>query len=263
MAADARKITSEEHKALGYQEHALTQDVEKLRQAALKDVERIKQQRETGSGTSSLDLNTIGQADASKLISDEHKALGYRPPLKSLTAEVQSAVDATYIVSGGIGRHDIDVQKIGLNEARKLMSEEHRALGYHPSPGSIAATAQAATAKHPGADAGIGAANLVRAALKDAQHTVDECGLSLAAKLTRHTTSVAETRMPQSEEHKTLEHRPAAGSTAAQAQSAVNKRSQVPAGLSCKGVTLGYFRPQVTETLATSIDSRERNEVGL
>lgn len=33
-------------------------------------------------------------------------------------------------------------------EARKLMSHEHRALGFRPPPGSLAAEAQAAAAKH-------------------------------------------------------------------------------------------------------------------
>lgn len=34
-------------------------------------------------------------------------------------------------------------------EARKLESEEHKALGYRPPKGSLAAEAKAAAAKHP------------------------------------------------------------------------------------------------------------------
>lgn len=34
-------------------------------------------------------------------------------------------------------------------EARKIMSVEHKALGFRPPPGSLAAEAQAAAAKHP------------------------------------------------------------------------------------------------------------------
>ena len=49
------------------------------------------------------------------------------------------------------------------------MSEEHKALGYRPPPGSLAAEAQAAAAKHPNSSAGIDAATLAKAALEDAK----------------------------------------------------------------------------------------------
>lgn len=50
------------------------------------------------------------------------------------------------------------------------MSEEHKALGHRPPPGSLAAQAQAAAAKHPKvAGTALGAAHdLQRAALEDA-----------------------------------------------------------------------------------------------
>lgn len=51
------------------------------------------------------------------------------------------------------------------------MSTEHKALGYRPPPGSLAADAQAAAAKHPegGADgARVDPQTLAQAALKDA-----------------------------------------------------------------------------------------------
>ena len=50
------------------------------------------------------------------------------------------------------------------------MSEEHRALGYRPPHGSLAATAQAAAARHPDAHAGVDATTLAQAALQDAKH---------------------------------------------------------------------------------------------
>lgn len=44
----------------------------------------------------------------------------------------------------------VNVEFDGLAaEARKLMSEEHKALGHRPPPDSLAAQAQAAAAKHP------------------------------------------------------------------------------------------------------------------
>lgn len=49
------------------------------------------------------------------------------------------------------------------------MSEEHKALGYRPPPGSLAAEAQAAAAKHPHSTAGVDAVTLAKAALEDAK----------------------------------------------------------------------------------------------
>ena len=48
------------------------------------------------------------------------------------------------------------------------MSEEHKALGYRPPPGSLAAAAQSAAAKHPFASAGADSVVLTRVALEDA-----------------------------------------------------------------------------------------------
>lgn len=49
------------------------------------------------------------------------------------------------------------------------MSEEHKALGYRPPTGSLAAAAQAAAAKHPNASSGVDHALLAKAALEDAK----------------------------------------------------------------------------------------------
>lgn len=79
LIADARKLISEEHKALGYrpppgslasqaqalvarhetshaEDHGLTLDEEQIREAALLDAERIKKERES----TLLDLNSVG-----------------------------------------------------------------------------------------------------------------------------------------------------------------------------------------------------------
>ncbi|KAI0720499.1 hypothetical protein C8T65DRAFT_801424 [Cerioporus squamosus] len=295
--ADARKLMSEEHKALGYRpppgslaaqaqaavarhetEHAednnLTVDANKLKQAALQDAERIKQERQSGS--ESVDLNSIGEAEARKLMSDEHKALGYRPPPGSLAAEAQSAAakhpdasagvdkstlaraalaDATQIASGG-NAGQLDVHNIGEGEARKLMSEEHRALGYRPPPGSLASTAQSEAAKHPDASTGVDPATLAQAALEDAKRVEAErngwntgstqSAESETAQLNLNTITAPEARALQSEEHKTLGHRPPTGSVAALAQSVVDSRAQVP----------------VTKELAASLESQEHKARG-
>lgn len=55
--------------------------------------------------------------------------------------------------------------QIDLVDARKLMSHEHRALGFRPPPGSLAAEAQAAAAKHP--DGAVGGVNKVSGNAKE------------------------------------------------------------------------------------------------
>lgn len=49
------------------------------------------------------------------------------------------------------------------------MSEEHKALGYRPPPGSLAAEAQSAASKHPNARAGVDGATLAKVAVEDAK----------------------------------------------------------------------------------------------
>ncbi|OSD03736.1 hypothetical protein PYCCODRAFT_1444315 [Trametes coccinea BRFM310] len=267
----SRRIMSEEHKALGYRpppgslasqaqaviarheskradEHALTLNEEQIRQAALADAERIKQQRDSGAGSAAkVDLNAVGEAEARKLMSDEHKALGYRPPPGSLASEAQSAAakhpdasagvdstilakaaleDATHIASSDGSSRELDLKQVGEAEARKLMSEEHRALGYRPPPGSLASTAQAEAAKHPDAHADVDQATLAEAALKDAERIAAERAANLA------NVGEAEARKIMSEEHKTLGYRPPPGSLAATAQSAAAKHPDASSGVS-------------------------------
>ncbi|KAF8917480.1 hypothetical protein CPB85DRAFT_1431396 [Mucidula mucida] len=142
----------------------------------------------------------------------EHKALGYRPPPGSLASEAQAAaakhpeltsseVDASALREAALGdaarietergtspptkaiTSGIDLDRIGLADARKLMSEEHKALGYRPPPGSLAADAQAAAAKHPHVtDQSIDAHTLTVAALKDAARIASERGATGAKK---------------------------------------------------------------------------------
>ncbi|KAI0789186.1 hypothetical protein C8Q75DRAFT_766892 [Abortiporus biennis] len=148
-----------------------------------------------------IDLNAIGKVEARKIMSEEHKVLGFRPPHGSLATEAQAAAAKHPEVSEGVqppptdklkeaaredamrilaertpessspnGKHSsdegnlpksqhhapiaqvdpaIDLTSLSEADARKLMSLEHRALGYRPPPGSLAAEAQAAASKHP------------------------------------------------------------------------------------------------------------------
>ncbi|KAE9400885.1 hypothetical protein BT96DRAFT_818680 [Gymnopus androsaceus JB14] len=138
-------------------------------------------------------------------MSYEHKALGYRPPPGSLASQAQA--EAAKHPQGGPAPPDpielkkaalsdaakieserghpipkstvvdgIDLASISEAEARKLMSEEHKALGYRPPPGSLAADAQAAAAKHPEGklESKIDTQILTEAAIKDAARISSE-----------------------------------------------------------------------------------------
>ena len=54
------------------------------------------------------------------------------------------------------------------------MSAEHKALGYRPPPGSLAATAQAEAAKHPQAGSGLSDQLLLQAAIEDAARVQEQ-----------------------------------------------------------------------------------------
>ena len=54
------------------------------------------------------------------------------------------------------------------------MSEEHRALGYRPPPGSLAAEAQSAASKHPETVAPLSEEQIRLAALVDAERIKNE-----------------------------------------------------------------------------------------
>ncbi|KAH7910000.1 hypothetical protein BJ138DRAFT_1127252 [Hygrophoropsis aurantiaca] len=117
------------------------------------------------SPSDAVDLNNISETDARRLMSKEHKALGHRPPPGSLAAQAQASAARHPQGTGGRADSDvltlaaltdaerinqqgrigspksIDLSTIGEEEARKIMSIEHRALGYNPPRGSLAAEA--------------------------------------------------------------------------------------------------------------------------
>lgn len=124
-------------------------------------------------------------------MSEEHKILGYRPPPHSLASNAQSAAakhgskssgsydpeklrlaaleDANRIMNEQARFAALDLDKVGAKDARKLMSEEHKALGYRPPPGSLAAQAQRSSVKHPDASTGLDPATLKDIAQLDAE----------------------------------------------------------------------------------------------
>ena len=89
-----------------------------------------------------------------------------------MATNVQKAV-ATEIAAADAAKIEaqrlVDLNKVTPVDAKKLMSEEHKALGYRPPPGSLAAKAQAAAAQHPEKSAGVDPAALTKAAVEDAR----------------------------------------------------------------------------------------------
>lgn len=63
----------------------------------------------------------------------------------------------------------IDLDKVGSRDARIIMSEEHKSLGYRPPPDSLAARAQRSSTKHPNSSLGLDAATLRATARADAE----------------------------------------------------------------------------------------------
>lgn len=125
----------------------------------------------SGLNVNKIDLDKISAAEASKLMSEEHKNLGFRPPASSLASEAQSA--AAKHATGNLAKHDIgtlegaaredaarvareragveseglNIQSLSEDQVRQLMSEEHKELGYRPPPGSLASEAQSEVRK--------------------------------------------------------------------------------------------------------------------
>ena len=80
--------------------------------------------------------------------------------------KVAALEDANRIQMVSLG---IDLDKVGAKDARIIMSEEHKRLGYRPPPDSLAAKAQRSSAKHPDSSLGLDAATLREAARADAE----------------------------------------------------------------------------------------------
>ncbi|KAL0065483.1 hypothetical protein AAF712_007547 [Marasmius tenuissimus] len=218
----------------------------------------------------SINLDHIGEAEARKIMSVEHKALGYRPPPGSLASEAQAAaakhpnppspqlqVDAEILKkaaledaakierergdgasgsahNGGAAKATIvdgvDLTVIGEADARKLMSEEHKALGYRPPPGSLAADAQSAAAKHPEGKASIDQTSSTTGRYQgrcsnlslSSSRSERRSGSRSPPKVDVETIATDEQKQLQALESKLLES--TKGTIAAEAQSSVDKR---------------------------------------
>jgi len=63
----------------------------------------------------------------------------------------------------------IDLDKAGVKDARIIMSEEHKNLGYRPPSDSLAAKAQRSSTRHPDSSLELDSATLREAARADAE----------------------------------------------------------------------------------------------
>lgn len=99
----------------------------------------------------------------------------------------------------------MNLENITQSEASIVESEEHKALGYRPPPGSLAAQAQAAAARNGSDGKGVQRdADLKEAARADAARIAVERGDGVGAVPTidLNTISKEEAARLQSEEHK-------------------------------------------------------------
>ncbi|TBU21679.1 hypothetical protein BD311DRAFT_829887 [Dichomitus squalens] len=259
-----------------------------------------------------IDLDAVSMAEARKVMSEEHKILGFRPPHGSFAAEVQSvaakhpdrkpggdAVDTSKLkeiaredalrilaerksspgtdpaalpvsstdpgakANGADAKHaapvkhsppesGLDLDKISATDARVLMSHEHRALGFRPPPGSLAAEAQAAAARHPDGDGTHLDDGALRAiAVRDAERIKADRELALVGDPAVNISAVDKdaAREIVRAEAGALGHRPPQGSLAAEAQSAGDRH---PAG--------GSFNPGRDRGELEGLKERAREE---
>lgn len=89
-------------------------------------------------------------AEASRLMSEEHKNLGYRPPPDSLAARAQSA--ASKHSTGFLAKHDISTLRDAAKEdAERIMKEQGQHPGMEAARGGIDPRRFSADGHHPDA----------------------------------------------------------------------------------------------------------------
>ncbi|KAJ8473538.1 hypothetical protein ONZ51_g7809 [Trametes cubensis] len=250
---------------------------------------KTKGHRRTSSAASDIakaagiDLEAVSMAEARKVMSEEHKILGFRPPHGSFAAELKEiaredalrilaerktstgadkdALPSNVKIVNGNGKHvtparhsppnpGVNLNKISATAARVLMSHEHRALGFRPPPGSLAAEAQSAAAKHPDGDGThLDDDTLREIALRDAERIKADRELNMVGEVNVSTVGKEAAAAIQSAETRALGHPPPSGTLAAEAQSAADKH---PAG--------GSFKPDGNPVEMEQLEDAARRE---
>jgi len=175
--------------------------------------------------------------------------------------DAAAAADAIRIaaVNGEKVDLDVDVTQMNKVEAAKIMSEEHKILGYRPPADSLAAKAQAAADKNPDAGGTMSAheeAKLVAAAAEDALRISAERGQYININVNPASVSKDEASKIMSEEHRILGHRPPPGSLASISQSAADKKENAETMSKNPVVAAGV---PVTKELAAEVQSEAAN----
>jgi len=183
----------------------------------------------------------------------------FNPSRNEALLDAAAAQDALRVAAerGENVNVQIDPNTLTKEQAAKIMSEEHRILGYRPPPHSLAAQAQRATDKKSATNETVAnegmshreEAKLVAAAAQDALRISAERGEHINVNVNPAALSKEEAARIQSEEHRILGHRPPAGSLAAQVQSAADRKET------------GTGQP-VTKDIASGLMSQEHKGMG-
>jgi hypothetical protein len=124
-------------------------------------------------------LSAVAAADATRIEAERAtatKTSAASQPLLSVSGTISAPSDSDNTANGGspTTASKIDLGSVGATEAKTIMSAEHKALGYRPPPGSLAAEAQAAAAKHPDAHLDVDPNTLRELAREDAARIAAE-----------------------------------------------------------------------------------------
>ncbi|GBE87028.1 hypothetical protein SCP_1002740 [Sparassis crispa] len=136
--AEARKIMSEEHRILRFRPPQGSLAAEAQAAAA-----KHPDGRPDAAPPDTLRLKALARKDAERILAER------KMNTEGATADADGKrVEEKHTPA----TEGVNLSTISAVEARTLMSHEHRALGFRPPPGSIAAEAQAAAARHPEGD---------------------------------------------------------------------------------------------------------------
>ena len=135
---------------------------------------------ESDSKTNPEETRVIGHTPLSSAFTKEAQSPTDKPAEPKDTADTRTAIGTVHPQALKVTALEdasriqtaiqiIDLGKVGAKDARIIMSEEHKSLGYRPPPDSLAAKAQRSSLKHPDSSLGLDAATLRDAARADAE----------------------------------------------------------------------------------------------
>ncbi|KAF9814649.1 hypothetical protein IEO21_05012 [Rhodonia placenta] len=198
----------------------LTNEQRKHEKSCPKSTEYWGSGHHTGNPTKLPDpvkLKELARQDAVRILAERKTNADPDSPTKANGNGIAKAAKISPPVGG------VNLATISAAEARTLMSHEHRALGFRPPPGSLAAEAQAAAAKHPdGPGVSVDSDTLKDIALRDAERIKADRELNIVNEVNVSTLGkVGAERVAEAEEE-ALGRSPPPGSLADEAKRAAN-----------------------------------------